>query len=334
MRLFAPRLVILFISSIFFTWLALCLALPCQGQTRKVSINSSLRLELSAASEKALTGTLRSDKSLPKTSIFTLDNPGRIVIDLLEKNLKANKIPAISNLGPVNTVRVGTHPDKLRVVIEFSETSAPQYSLTQEDKGIEIEIGGNPIDLEPEAPVLNSAAASKSTEPEVKILKLERKPALPDQPAWPADDQTASVKAAAIDDPQPPRPASSPAPQIPTPAATAPPAQTPDGLVLRKIDFSSSGPTHRPALLLELSKRSSFRLNKKDDRNFELVINDCGLDGEHLALPQFPPQYFEGLEAVVASKTGDTVKVALPVSLGTRLRAVALENQIVIEKAE
>jgi type IV pilus assembly protein PilQ len=70
-----------------------------------------------------------------KYSPFTLDKPNRLVIDLPGLKLAAPKTTYPIRHSRIQRVRVGSHPDKTRVVIDFSGP-IPTYSFSRAKQGL------------------------------------------------------------------------------------------------------------------------------------------------------------------------------------------------------
>ncbi len=69
---------------------------------------------------------------------FTLNAPGRLVIDLPHtRSALANTAIPINRHG-VRSLRIGSYPDKLRLVFDAEQKSFPPYELIKTDKGLRI----------------------------------------------------------------------------------------------------------------------------------------------------------------------------------------------------
>lgn len=132
---------------------------------------------------------------------FTLDEPKRVVLDIRDVgNLIPTNVIEV-NLGIVKTVRLGQHPDKLRVAVDIKEEAKPSYEVKKEENKIYLIIAeGIPevptievAEVPPKAPEVKEVPEEKKEEvisplppkPEVPGVKKEEKPAPPEKVAPP-----------------------------------------------------------------------------------------------------------------------------------------------------
>jgi len=79
-----------------------------------------------------------------------------------------------------------------------------------------------------------------------------------------------------------------------------------------------------------LAQRPQFKLSRRDDRSYRLVINDCYMGAKEQQLPQFPPADFEGLTILRAEQVGTAVEVIIGTERGVKLASVSKNNDILI----
>ena len=82
------------------------------------------------------------------------------------------------------------------------------------------------------------------------------------------------------------------------------------------------------AVVIEVANLNNYSLSQKKKNLYELSIDQAGMAGEHVAFPQFPPDTFQGFEAVMAEQQGTTVVVKLYVAEGTKLSPFRVKDQL------
>jgi type IV pilus assembly protein PilQ len=101
---------------------------------------------------------LRADGSLAGANAFEMNEPARLVIDLpgIESRVDA---PSAKGQGAVTRVRVGAHPDKVRVVLDGATADAFHgHRVTEVADGLVIDLGGA---VKAAAPAAATAAPAK-----------------------------------------------------------------------------------------------------------------------------------------------------------------------------
>ncbi|WP_246329679.1 type IV pilus secretin family protein [Geomonas limicola] len=92
---------------------------------------------------------------------FKLAKPDRIVVDLFGvKNAIGQKVVPVGALGIAN-VRIGSTPDKLRIVLDSADEKTPAFDVVKTDAGLKIRLGaatGKP------APAVKAVAAAPAAE--------------------------------------------------------------------------------------------------------------------------------------------------------------------------
>jgi hypothetical protein len=265
--------------------------------------------------------------------VFDVNRPPRIVIDLDKHRFAKARSIEITNNRILRKLRTGIHPDRARVVLDLSGERIPEYSWLQK---------GDVVRLELTAPVVSGSLA-----PAKKSVALEVAPA--------AEVSAADMAPAALV-PQPPR--SDPRPAAPEPTISAEALQGPGGLPmaqamnipparigiaeapagraaeaqqLRDIQFSFQEPNRQPVVKFLLTQNSKFTLVKHSPRVYELTLPDCAIGGEHLTLPQFPPQEFEGLSVIMSKSKGRDAVISIGVDKDVRVAAVAQGAEILLK---
>ncbi len=81
----------------------------------------------------------------PRFETHSLQNPARLVIDLFGVSIKKT-LKKLQHF-KLGTIRVGTHADKTRVVVDFISQSTPNYRILPYQLGLQINLGS--ISLSP-----------------------------------------------------------------------------------------------------------------------------------------------------------------------------------------
>ncbi len=126
-------------------------------------------LRLSAAGEGA-----RLDLSLSgtaKSSVFTLDHPARVVIDLKPATLDRRRVPLPAATGPVRSVRSGPRGSGLRLVLELDHALVAHALPSADGSGrhLVVELGSPDTHLPP-AGARAPAAAERVAPPSRDLL--------------------------------------------------------------------------------------------------------------------------------------------------------------------
>ena len=69
-------------------------------------------------------------KKLTSSSLFSLENPSRIVLDLTGPNIKKNRTFNLKH-GLISALRIGAHPEKTRLVIDIKSETIPAYQWNE-----------------------------------------------------------------------------------------------------------------------------------------------------------------------------------------------------------
>lgn len=104
---------------------------------------------------------IKGDGLIPDYNSFQLVRPTRLVVDLpdLSKAEGKNNIKVGSQL--LTDIRIGQHPDKVRLVFTFPEAKLPPYQLTREGQGLRLTLGG----VKKELPQEEEAAIAEAPKP-------------------------------------------------------------------------------------------------------------------------------------------------------------------------
>jgi len=128
-------------------------------------------IEISVKVDEVKVG-IKGDGLIPEYKSFQLASPTRLVVDLpdLSNASGKKKIDVGSRL--LKDIRIGQHPDKVRLVFEVPEAKLPPYQLTREGQELKLTLG----EVKKEAPQEEKAPvveAPKSVPNEaVAVIKL------------------------------------------------------------------------------------------------------------------------------------------------------------------
>lgn len=280
---------------------------------------------------------------------FILQNPARLVADISGIRRKLRPESKNISLSPLSSVRLGVHPDKARLVFDFNTDS---ITMAEERSGLAVNLkvefanqteqSETPAAQATEAPTLTRPTQTPTARP--SIVATEAPSPLPTNTPSPSPKATLAptqtpvpTKQATIE----PSPTASATPtQVPstaTPRATFTPSivskaatdSSPiSGISVSALQFDYADADRAPILRITLSSKVEFKLSKKDDKTFKVLINNCRLSSRHLALPIFPPQEFVGLTFSMAQQIGDDVEITIGVERGIKVSALPRDNQI------
>ncbi len=245
--------------------------------------------------------------------VFPLEKPPRIVMDFKGLKLKSHKSPPLPYNKILKGVRIAVSPAKVRIVLDLKIGSIPEYSTSQEGNSFSFSAG-----------LKSDVLALMPKETPTQTPVPEASSSVPETPAPPAvEPEMTTLTPAAT-------PAETPAsPPAPEPSGTLSPVPS-DVRALTSIDFQ---PAPEPMLRLSLTKESSFRLSKEKE-SYLLTVPECTVAGNHLLLPNYPPEGFPGINVVKgASEKGDLL-LWIYVSRTERLSAFRNGTEIRVKVTE
>lgn len=295
-----------------------------------------------------------------------IENPYRIVLDITpaQKNggLKRNKTFTVKH-PPIKSVRLGAHPDKIRVVFDLTSTARPNFNFSAEGGVAALQLMLAPAPSSIPSKIESAAPSPAATEKPRSAAQTPIESATPeaeptsqpssDQPkATPIDvsttestpTQSAQTEAAKTETTVP-QPVSSAEPETsknqqpittPSPQVTSTPPRVssnikvpqPQGRILEKISFDIAGEKRFPIVRLALSVKSPFTLARTGALSYTLTLSEASLAGPHLELPYFPPSDFSGLSVVQARGKNGQVEITIGVEGGVKLASVVKDKEI------
>jgi hypothetical protein len=295
-----------------------------------------------------------------KINAFLLPDPPRLVVDFEGASIKKSENFSAPENGVIKQIRLGAHPEKLRVVVDLIKSTPPEYEWKAGKRQAIISFVEGPAEApaqptqQPVQPTSTQAAAQPTA-----------------VPALPTEQPTAAPTAAPSTVPTTP-PTSTPAPAVTTPAEEPTKSVATEGVIggqaaqlplaldeqadtedLGDLEQRSVGPAptkvpttfsikgykfeympdKSPVLKILLNKpRAQAQISKVDSETYKIDIKDCGVDNEDLELPQFPPHDFVGFVMVVSETVGKNVEVSISVEEDIVLGTAVQENEIWVKK--
>jgi len=269
-----------------------------EAQTKTELGNKQTKITVESAKD-ALSLKIKAQNAFT-TEVFAVDNPPKIIVDVMGLKLKSHKSAAVPKTKLLKGFQMAISQGKLRFVFSLNGKEAPSYSTSQDGNEFSINIGGKQDVLEIKAPMVQvdiEATASPTVTPGFLGTAGQTPTHTPE-----------SVLATEM-------PTMSPTPELRTEQK---------GCFLKAIVFDKS---EGSVLKLQMNEISDFKLSKDKDFYF-LSIQNCGVAGEHLLLPHYPPEGFPGVNALKASVEEDELKLRIFVARGTKLNAVRKRDEI------
>ena len=78
------------------------------------------------------------------------------------------------------------------------------------------------------------------------------------------------------------------------------------------------------------SGKADFKLARKSEKEYLLVLENCRLAGPHLQYPFYPPQDVEGITHVIMNMSGNNTNVTIGVERTVKLSAAPKEEEILV----
>jgi len=140
---------------------------------------------------------LQGDGAFPDYKSFQLSRPTRLVVDLPAMGNASGKKNIDVGSGLLKDIRIGQHPDKIRVVFNFPQAKLPPYQLSKEGSNLRLALGEPPRETakeekappaEPPKPVMAAAAPREEVKAKEEAAPpAAEKPAAKEEAAPPAE---------------------------------------------------------------------------------------------------------------------------------------------------
>jgi hypothetical protein len=302
-----------------------------------------------------------------KVNAFLLPDPPRLVVDFEGSSIKKSESFNAPENGVIKQVRLGAHPDKLRVVVDLIKSTPPEYEWKAGKRQAIISFVEGTVEAAPQPQV---AAPQPTPAPALPTEAPAQPTAVPAQPTIAPTTVTttppAQPSSTPTSTPSVPPTAQQPATSGNAPNAAAAGAGAAAGAALpsgKDVDedqedlgdleerragpaptkvpttFSIKGyrfeymPDKSPILKILLNKPGAqAQISKVDSETYKIDLKDCGTDNEDLELPQFPPHDFVGFVMVVAEPVGSNVEISVSVEEDIVLGTSVHGNEIWVKK--
>ncbi len=103
---------------------------------------------------------------------------------------------------------------------------------------------------------------------------------------------------------------------------------------VRGIFFQAPKGTAGGGVMIDVENINTYSLNQRNENLYELILEKAKLEGNHLLLPQFPPEEFGGFEVLVARERSAQVYIKIYVNAGTILFPYIADNKLWIKTEE
>jgi hypothetical protein len=300
-----------------------------------------------------------------KASVFAYKNPSRIVVDFPGTRVKKNEALKVPANKVIKMVRVGSHPEKLRIVLDLLTEGIPEYTWDSKGKEAVIRVS------EPQEKLAGPTSQDEKGHTELLPTPLPSPtplstatalptvtPAPTEAPATPTRAATATATFTATSEPAE-RPSSAepaieqndgiseleqapslsavdPAIEDSSPdssVATTQPSPPSGDIVIELFRFDYLSPNRTPLIKVMLNKpKAQVQISKVDPKTYRIVVPNCVLAGNHLSLPQFPPADFVGFSMVSAQQFPNKVEVTINVEPGVTLGTFVRGAEIWIKR--
>ena len=283
---------------------------------------------------------------------FVIKNPNRLVIDIPGFSTTAQKTITLNN-SYLSSIRVGSHKNKIRAVVDIKSNKLPKFDIYA-DQAIQSLVISFSFDdkmqeqnlakTTKESPAFN-IADKKITAENTRTETTEKKSIQSGKAKTPSlgnssiitmrgNEKVNSIEASPIE------------------AKQEELLQTlKDSNSTMSTDLKKTNPTAIPtteiatiknilfqaeresgALVIEADKIGEYKITQKGKNLYELIISNSKLSGEHLTLPQFPPNNFKNFEVILTNQiTENSVQVKIYLNSTVELLPSIIDNKLWIQ---
>ena len=256
-----------------------------------------------------------------QSSTFKLNSPARIVVDLEGNFPKINKSFVLHGDPEFKEIRLGTHPGKLRIVLELNSTRIPDF--TSSDSANSFLLSTNRL-------VQRNMVSNKEKFKPVPQLPTSSN-SLPEGPNVLSALGVANVN---TDQRDSARAMIKPQVKYNNFSKNAPPSPIPNshnGPSLVDLSFiEPSSEKNLGALQVSLTERDSFTLIRTDQKEYKLLLSNTTETGLQIDLPYFPPQSLRGITVVTPTREKGKLVINIGTDRGFRLRATGSDRSIIV----
>lgn len=264
------------------------------------------------------TYTFRFNESKPVLNVLKLTNPPRLVIDIASSKNAASEEIRTSDISNITGIRLGSHSDKMRVVLDLkSEQSLSKQNVQSTGNDILVSI---PVseDAKPQRLALLSRNLSARARLDSESQDSEQAPVVE---SLPDSEKKGSETAALVEE-------NEPAADVDQESAVA--ADTSSGEILLKSVQFAKAVNSGGEVTLDLTTPVAFELIQTAQSEYVLSLPGVVPEESTLA-PQIASKGADGIRSVrVVEENGKTL-VRFFVDSGTNLSAIPRDEQIVIK---
>jgi type IV pilus assembly protein PilQ len=261
----------------------------------------------------------------PVFDVTMVNNPPRLVVDILGEPGHANREVAVDNDQFLKSVRLGAHKDRTRLVFDVRQDVASdnlEHEVDTQDGKLVVtfhQSGVTPVVAQAAAPAKDEATsvAESDTQSADEAVVAAVEPKL--------SDENAAVAETAAADQEQTAEASTEEAAAPVQAAAA---EVPSDVTIESLKFEK---TDRDAghVLVSMNSQAPYDIRKTAPSEYVLTVGGAKAD-PLTAYPQIAPKGFPGIRSARVSQQGDSAQVRMFVDAGIDLTATPKGNTIVI----
>lgn len=291
--------------------------------------------------------------------VAEVSNPPRIVVDLINEKQGDQRSVTVPSNEFLKGIRLGRHADKLRVVLDLVDSgtgAVPEFKESRSTSSVTFSFGaleGAPAVAVTTSTLSSTASTNAASSEKVTTSTIAPETAADAEPVTTSTQKQTTATAARTAAPLVPAttvtrpsvatratvvttstststlPVAEEPVQVPSLSATsaASPALdvAPGRLTLTAINFEAA---ERPSVRFVLNSRADFKLARRSDKEYLLIVQNCGIAAPYLQYPVFPPQDFDGFTHVLVTPVEQNAEIAIGVERGIKLTAFAKDDGI------
>ena len=286
---------------------------------------------------------------------FTIESPTRLVIDIHGFASNATENLPIEADARLSRLRIGSHPDKTRIVLDLSGAPAVEYEVraNEADNTMAVRFSLNSALSRTPSPAPTSAQLQprkKQMPAEMVAERTEKKQAAEtlssgafgtqrseeieeSRPEQAVSREVPSGAQQEVADAESGKPEQASAPALTISSEPIRNAE-PKKRVVSGVSFRGRKGKLESSVMIEVDRLATYELKRKTSNLYELTLNDARLAGKHLLMAQFPPHSFSGLQVLVPREVGDKVKIKVYVSEGTVVEPYIADDKLWLRARE
>ncbi|MEZ4754372.1 MAG: type IV pilus secretin PilQ [Bdellovibrionota bacterium] len=291
-----------------------------------------------AESDKFNQLTIQTDTKTADYKVVRLENPSRIVVDVLNQQARINRIFDTQDMEYIAGVRIGAHPDKSRIVVDLAQNNGLLHN---------VDTKGGAIILTVASPENMSDAMAYASGVTSEIPRLDTPDANPragfgDLDAINAEPEIAnpvvavvpefdSAQRAALEDTEDTTVLEVEEPKLPTAAPKLEqPALGLETPVLRGLQVKQAGEGSN-YLIAEMQSAGIFSLQKTAPSEYVVTLENAEMDPS--VTPVLATPNSGDIRSVRPVIEGSNIQLRIFANAGSRLKATTENGNIVITSA-